>query len=131
MIPHVYEIGRDGARGPRRVAVGRAMAALCLALMASLLGVAACSGDNRAGPDVTCEDLECGRVNACENGIIAACPDGKTVQWFVCSSTTSRNVCTASWQTPGAYRCDVFDPACDGCNPLMPACPADEATDGD
>ena len=32
------------------------------------------------GPEVTCADLGCGQVNACANGIIAQCVDGKTVR---------------------------------------------------
>ena len=47
-----------------------------------------CSLQNVEGPDVTCEDLECGRINACAEGIITQCLDGQTVRWHVCTSDT-------------------------------------------
>jgi hypothetical protein len=74
----------------------------------------ACSGDNQEGPDVTCEDLECGRVNACQDGIIAQCVDGVTVRWHACGD---EYLCSAGWQIPGAYRCGESHTDCEGCRP--------------
>jgi hypothetical protein len=66
----------------------------------------ACSGLNREGPSVSCQDLQGGRVNACKSGIIASCKDGKTVTYEVCTDgSDAENVCEASWQKAGAYQC--------------------------
>lgn len=75
---------------------------------------AACSAGNREGPDVTCEDLACGRINACEEGIIAQCVDGIVVRFHVCTDDT---VCEREWQEPGAYTCAETDTDCEGCRP--------------
>ena len=75
-----------------------------------------CSLDNQEGPEVTCEDLECGRVNACHDGIIAQCLDGQNVRYFVCFED-GRDVCDETWQIPGQYRCDEFATDCEGCRP--------------
>jgi hypothetical protein len=85
-------------------------------LLLSLLATPflACSLSNREGPDVTCADLECGRINACEQGIIAQCADGKTVRYHVCSE---KKTCEATWQKPGEYRCDSAATDCEGCRP--------------
>jgi hypothetical protein len=101
---------------PRRL-LGRTIFA-CWALAGIVLGgtVGACSIDNIEGPDVGCADLQCGRYNACLNGIIAQCLDGKTVRYFVCTDT-GEDVCDASWQTPGAFRCEEFQTDCEGCRP--------------
>lgn len=98
----------------------RALVVAALAALAAL-SFAACSGSNREGPLVTCEDLECGRINACEEGIIAGCVDG-VVRYHVCSTTNDPDICAGSWQTPGAFRCDQNALDCEGCNPLLPAC---------
>ena len=58
----------------RIVSLGGAVTALAL-----LLGPS-CSLENREGPQVTCADLDCGRANAFEQGIIAQCADGLTVR---------------------------------------------------
>jgi hypothetical protein len=89
------------------------MAALswCLLLGAT---AGACSMDNREGPDVTCEDLACGRINACQNGIIAQCADGVVVRFRVCQDAA---VCERDWQTLGEYRCSESDTDCEGCRP--------------
>ena len=74
--------------------------------------LASCSTLNREGPDVTCEDLENGAVNACRDGIIARCM-GDAVTFEVCTSDdspTPEEVCEASWQVEGVYRCRESDP---------------------
>ncbi len=76
----------------------------------------ACSLQNLDGPDVTCADLECGRINACEDGIIAQCSDGKTVKFHVCKSS-GENICEEDWQTYGEFRCLEFQTECEGCRP--------------
>ncbi len=78
--------------------------------------VAACSLDNREGPNVTCAQLECGRINACKNGIIAQCVDGNTVRFHVCK-TNGDDVCNEDWQTFGQYRCSEYETECEGCRP--------------
>lgn len=88
--------------------------ALALVLSAAVVAAASCSDANREGPDVTCEDLECGRVNACEQGIIASCVDGTNVRWHVCSVPEA---CEAGWQIPGQYRCGEDFTDCEGCRP--------------
>jgi len=75
-----------------------------------------CSLQNQEGPDVTCADLECGRINACRDGIIAQCLDGQTVRYHVCFDD-GEDVCEEDWQTPGAYRCLEFATDCEGCRP--------------
>ncbi len=89
-------------------------------LIASAL-LAACSLDNIEGPDVTCADLECGRINACREGIIAQCADGQTVRFHVCKST-GEDICDEDWQVADQYRCLEFQTDCEGCRP--------ERTDG-
>lgn len=70
----------------------------------------ACSSLNREGPNVTCADLQGGAINACQQGIIASCRDGKKVTYQVCTNdvgdTTAEQLCSASWQTKGAYKCE-------------------------
>ena len=89
---------------------------LALALVAA---GAACSLDNQEGPDVTCEALRCGQINACENGIIAQCVDGRTVLFHVCSTD---DICGAEWQDAGRYRCAEEDTDCEGCRPERDGC---------
>lgn len=101
---------------PLRLALAVALLGLGLALGAPGLG---CSLDNQEGPDVTCADLKCGKVNACEDGIIAQCVDGKTVKWHVCSTD---DVCTATWQKEGQYRCTEEATDCEGCRPERAGC---------
>jgi hypothetical protein len=90
-----------------------------------LLGVGSlavtCSLQNQEGPDVTCQDLGCGVINACANGIIAHCADGRTVVFHVCAPGDD-GVCDEDWQIEGQYRCDEYDTLCEGCNPGGPGC---------
>ncbi len=95
--------------------------ALRLALLAALVALPiavapACSLQNQEGPDVTCADLECGRINACEEGIIAQCVDGQTVKFHVCRSS-GEDICDEDWQVAGEYRCLEFQTECEGCRP--------------
>ena len=90
--------------------------ALGLCFLATTVFVAACSIDNIEGPEVTCAELACGRYNACLNGIIAQCLDGKNVRYFVCNED-GEDVCDAAWQNPGAYRCEQTQTDCEGCRP--------------
>lgn len=91
---------------------------------------ASCSLQNREGPRVTCADLDCGRLNACEDGIIAQCLDGVTVRYHVCESDDD-TLCGDDWQVPGQYRCTEHHTQCEGCRPEGPGClPAPEAEDG-
>lgn len=87
-----------------------------VALGAALLLPLACSLQNHEGPDVTCEDLECGRINACADGIIAQCADGVTVKFHVCTSSAA-DVCEEDWQVHDQYRCTEFTTDCEGCRP--------------
>lgn len=86
------------------------------------------SSDNRTGPNVTCEELLCGLVNACADGIIASCPDGHNVEYLVCltpcysgtdpppdCNEIQRGICAAPWQVPGRYRCEQAELECSGC----------------
>ncbi len=95
--------------------------AIAWAGLAALLAapLAACSFRNREGPEVTCAELQCGRVNACEQGIIAQCADGVTVKYHVCSTD---GACEATWQKSGAYRCAAEDTDCEGCRPETNGC---------
>ena len=79
------------------------MRSLCaiVAILGSL-GELSCSALNREGPAVTCLDLEGGKLNACRDGIIAWCDDGKVVTYSVCAD---QNVCEASWQRAGSFAC--------------------------
>ena len=85
----------------------------------AVLSGSGCSLDNQEGPIVTCQDLECGRINACAEGIIAQCVDGQNVVYHVCST---EDVCGEEWQIEGQYRCgeDVTD--CEGCRPEREGC---------
>jgi hypothetical protein len=80
---------------------------------------AACSLQNQEGPNVTCEDLDCGRINACEQGIIAQCVDGKTVKFRVCGTD---DVCGNTWQVTGQYKCTEEATDCEGCRPERTGC---------
>ena len=94
--------------------------ALAWCLAVALAGAAgACSLDNQEGPLVGCPELECGRTNACAQGIIAQCVDGRTVKYHVCSTD---DICDADWQVPGQYRCTVEDTDCEGCRPERLGC---------
>jgi hypothetical protein len=99
-------------------AVSRVAAVAVVAVGLGALPVA-CSLDNQEGPNVTCADLDCGRVNACKDGIIAQCVDGKTVRFHVCGTD---DICTSSWQVPGQFRCDFEDTDCEGCRPERRGC---------
>lgn len=93
--------------------------AFALSAAWSIVVAASCSLDNREGPAVTCEELDCGRINACEQGIIAQCVDGRTVRYHVCAT---KEACEAEWQVEGQYRCasDLTD--CEGCRPERAGC---------
>jgi hypothetical protein len=91
----------------------RPLAAL-FATVAAVVAAGACSLTNQEGPLVTCSMLECGRINACQEGIIAQCVDGETVKYRVCAVT---DICAAEWQKPGQYRCEAEDTDCQGCRP--------------
>jgi hypothetical protein len=100
------------------VSARRWLAALISTL--SLAGASTqCSISNQEGPDVTCAELECGRLNACQEGIIAQCADGSTVQWRVCDVV---DVCKEEWQVEGSYRCSEDDTDCEGCRPERTGC---------
>lgn len=79
----------------------------------------ACSLQNQDGPDVTCEDLACGKRNACVEGIIAQCVDGRHVKYHVCGTT---DICSAEWQNKGEYRCSFEHTDCEGCRPERAGC---------
>lgn len=68
---------------------------------AFVLSVASCSLWNREGPTPTCAELGFGATNACQDGIIASCSGGQIIH-DVCED---RDVCSASFQSPGHYRC--------------------------
>jgi hypothetical protein len=92
----------------------RRWSAASLLLAATAWWVGACSLRNREGPDVTCAQLECGRINACGDGIIAQCVDGVNVRFHVCPTG---DTCGEDWQTEGQYRCLESDTDCEGCRP--------------
>jgi hypothetical protein len=66
----------------------------------AVLLASGCSVLNREGPAVTCEDLNYGLINACQDGIIASCLHGK-IAYTLCDA----DACEESFQRPGAYRC--------------------------
>jgi hypothetical protein len=88
----------------------------------------ACSKSNQEGPDVTCADLQCGKINACQEGIIAQCADGVNVRWHACASDPE--LCGYDWQIPGQYRCDSAATDCEGCRPAIAGCGAGGAGGG-
>lgn len=91
----------------------RGLSALLL-FVAPVVVPAACSLQNQEGPSVTCQDLECGRINACEQGIIAQCVDGVNVVYRVCGTD---DVCAETWQVTGQYKCTFDATDCEGCRP--------------
>ena len=95
--------------------------ALALVLTTLSIGAlaASCSLGNREGPDLTCAELECGRVNACAEGIITQCADGITVKYHVCSDSSA---CGKDWQVAGQYRCSEDQTDCEGCRPERTGC---------
>lgn len=96
-------------------------AALTLSILALSVAAPRCSTGNHEGPDPTCQDLQCGRINACNDGIIASCLDGKTVKWHVCLEN-ARDICDEDWQTVGQFKCEETQPDCESCAPLNPGC---------
>lgn len=77
-----------------------------LGRLARLLGlaltmVAGCSMLNREGPHETCATLDGGAVNACHDGIIAACLADR-IDYEICDNAS---VCEEAWQRTGAFRC--------------------------
>lgn len=98
------------------------IAAIALSLVTLLIAAPTCSLGNHEGPDVTCEDLQCGRINACRDGIIASCADGKTVKFHVCLET-AQDICDDEWQVSGQFKCDEFMAECEGCRPERTVCP--------
>jgi hypothetical protein len=105
----------------QRRPIGR-LAALLLIVGVAVTGAASCSTANIEGPEVTCEDLQCGRINTCQSGIIAACLDGVRVVYHVCGAAGS-DVCSQYWQVEGQYKCDMYGLDCEGCDPDHPGCP--------
>jgi hypothetical protein len=99
-------------------------AAIALSLVALLIAASTCSLGNHEGPDVTCESLQCGKINACRDGIIASCADGKTVKFHVCLDT-AQDICDEDWQVSGQYKCDEFMAECEGCRPERTGCPTE------
>lgn len=73
------------------------------ATLLMLVIVAGCSLENREGVDLTCAELEHGRINACQDGIITSCVAG-TVHYRVCPE---EEICSEPWQQPNAYRCSI------------------------
>lgn len=99
---------------------------LALALFALPVVGVACSLQNQEGPAVSCQDLECGRINACEQGIIAQCVDGVTVVYRVCGT---EDVCAETWQVTGQYKCTFDATDCEGCRPeRVDGCNSDDLT---
>jgi hypothetical protein len=92
----------------------RACVAALLLFVPSVWWASACSLRNREGPDVTCADLECGRINACKDGIIAQCVDQQTVLFHACPEG---DTCGEDWQIDGEYRCIETETDCEGCRP--------------
>ena len=92
---------------------------VCGLFVGAAVSGSGCSLDNQEGPLVTCAQLECGRINACQEGIIAQCVDGRNVVYHVCSTD---DICDAEWQVEGEYRCgeDITD--CEGCRPERAGC---------
>lgn len=91
----------------RRVAIqGRTWRLRIVSTFMAACAMASCSSLNREGPPVTCADLNGGAVNACQQGIIASCKDGKTVTYQVCTDGTNPDqVCGDTWQVKGRYQC--------------------------
>ena len=82
--------------------------ALCpsiLALLSALACFAGCSALNREGPNVSCNELQAGAINACKDGIIASCKSGTTVAYEVCTGSDGEKACEATWQKKTAYTC--------------------------
>lgn len=102
---------------PHRLA--RASAGALALLAATALGLTACSLLNQEGPEVTCAELLCGKINACRQGIIAQCSDGVNVKYHVCGSS---DVCKETWQVEGAYKCTAEATDCEGCRPERNGC---------
>lgn len=98
-------------------AILRAWATTAIAVAAC--AVVGCSLLNQEGPTSTCEQLMCGKINACEDGIIAQCVDGQNMQYHACELA---DACEQSWQIKGAYRCAVEDTDCEGCRPERSGC---------
>ena len=94
-------------------------AGLALSGLVVFVLAGACSLQNQEGPNVSCADLDCGRINACEAGIIAQCVDGKTVKYRVCGSD---DICGESWQITGQYKCTEDATDCEGCRPERTGC---------
>lgn len=97
-----------------------------IALFATPIVLVACSLQNQEGPNVSCQDLECGRINACEQGIIAQCVDGLNVVYRVCGT---EDVCAETWQVTGQYKCTFDATDCEGCRPeRVEGCDSDDLT---
>lgn len=90
-----------------------------LALLGVGSFVGACSLLNQEGPDVSCQNLDCGRINACQDGIIAQCADGLTVKYRVCGAS---DLCKEAWQITGQFRCSEEATDCEGCRPERTGC---------
>jgi len=57
---------------------------------------------NREGPQVTCAELQGGKINACKDGIIASCSDGARVTYEVCDD---KDACEDAGQKQGRFVC--------------------------
>ena len=75
-----------------------------LIVLAVLTG---CSVLNRLGPRTSCDALQQGLVNACQDGIIATCVDRYRVAYEVCDDSAA---CASSWQVQGHFRCSQDKP---------------------
>lgn len=105
-------------------------AVIVLSLLALCALVPTCSASNHEGPDVTCADLQCGRLNACKEGIIASCLDGKTVKFHVCFDN-ALDICDEDWQVAGQFKCEETAPDCESCQPGGPGCGGVATSGGD
>lgn len=85
---------------------------LAMACFAALIASIGCSMGNREGPIVTCKELADGQFNACKEGIIARCNQGK-IEYEVCTESTkdvsASEICEQPWQTKGQYACENAD----------------------
>lgn len=117
MIPRRSQSER--AHSHARTGLRRFAASLVALGMAALFGLPACSLLNQEGPEVTCEALLCGKINACREGIIAQCADGVTVKYHVCGTS---DVCKEAWQKEGQFRCTAEATDCEGCRPERNGC---------
>jgi cysteine-rich repeat protein len=94
-----------------RLGHGRVHALALLALLLALSSLTSCSQLNREGPAAGCDELGGGRVNACQQGILAICEAG-AMRYRVCPDEAA---CEAAWQHAGAFRCAEGEPLPEVC----------------